>query len=288
MLRSAAKLLVDARVAGSSALIASTHETLAAVKNIADGYDVLDEMMDMSKSANFALGPMIGWKIGATNAAAQAAVGFGPFYGPLFQSNIVVGSNPMVSMQATGILRAVEAELLFTMAEDMPPLPGGDVYSVTDTWSRVKSITPAIEVASTRINGGLTPASIVADFALNGCVVLGSSSYQPVPGNNYELLSQVTTTIDVNNSPVTNGDCSSVLGNPVIALTWLANELNKSNKMLSAGQIVMTGAIILTKSVAAFDTVTVRFGGFRETGIVEPVDAADDGIADEVSMVLSE
>jgi 2-keto-4-pentenoate hydratase len=74
----------------------------------------------------------------------------------------------------------------------------------------------------------------------------------------------------------------------VIALTWLANELNKSNKMLSAGQIVMTGAIILTKSVAAFDTVTVRFGGFRETGIVEPVDGAADGTTDEVSMVLSE
>jgi 2-keto-4-pentenoate hydratase len=246
MLKAVAKRLVAARVAvgagtgaaqpmgalnEASLLIPSTESDIVALKTIADGYAVLDEIIsDSACDDHFPLGRHTGWKIGATNAAAQASVGFGPFYGPLFQSNIVVGPSPMISLQSMGSFRAVEAELAFTMGDDMPPLSDGRLYSVSDTWARVKAVTPAIEVASSRIDGPLSPPLIVADFALNGCVVLGRQSYRP-KNIDTDHLAEATAAIEVNNTEVASSPCSSVLGNPVVALTWLANELNKSNKM---------------------------------------------------------
>jgi 2-keto-4-pentenoate hydratase len=57
----------------------------------------------------------------------------------------------------------------------------------------------------------------------------------------------------VNGAEVSSATGSNVLGNPITALTWLANELNSNNHMLQAGQLVMTGAAVAYKNVAPSD-----------------------------------
>src|SRR5436309_1579272 len=44
---------------------------------------------------------------------------------------------------------------------------------------------------------------------------------------------------------------SNVLGGPVTALTWLANELSQHGMILGAGQVVTTGTCLMPLAIAA-------------------------------------
>ena len=54
-----------------------------------------------------------------------------------------------------------------------------------------------------------------------------------------------------------NGIGSNVLGDPRIALTWLANELSAHGETLKAGQVVTTGTCVKPVPIAQGD----RFDG---------------------------
>ena len=60
----------------------------------------------------------------------------------------------------------------------------------------------------------------------------------------------------VNGVEVASSLGANVLGNPITSLTWLANELNKNNHMLQAGQLVMTGAAVAYKNIFPGDVIT--------------------------------
>ena len=110
---------------------------------------VQDEMINMGPENK--LGPLIGWKIGATNTAIQKKLGFGPFFGPLFQSSIC-DRNSKISLRSLGsVFKAVEAEFAIYIKEDMPALPNGHLYTMEDVWSKVAGIAPSIELAASRI-----------------------------------------------------------------------------------------------------------------------------------------
>ena len=51
-----------------------------------------------------------------------------------------------------------------------------------------------------------------------------------------------------------------MLGDPRIALTWLANELSKIGGSLKAGQVVTTGTCLLPLEVDSGDEVAGDFG----------------------------
>ena len=79
----AAAAFVDARLAPSTAIAAPSGLT-----SVELGYEVQREMLT-SAAASARLGGRVGWKAGATNAAAQSAMGFGPFLGPVFGNFVV-------------------------------------------------------------------------------------------------------------------------------------------------------------------------------------------------------
>ncbi len=56
------------------------------------------------------------------------------------------------------------------------------------------------------------------------------------------------------------GSGAQVLGDPRVALTWLANELSKLGITLAAGQVVTTGTCLTPLPVAPGDHVTADFG----------------------------
>ena len=56
------------------------------------------------------------------------------------------------------------------------------------------------------------------------------------------------------------GSGSNVLGGPLIALTWLANELSSNGLTLNAGQVVTAGTCMVPLEIAPGDTVTGDFG----------------------------
>jgi len=58
------------------------------------------------------------------------------------------------------------------------------------------------------------------------------------------------------------GSGANVLGDPRIALTWIANELSQQGVTLAARQVVTTGTCMVPLEVAPGDTVGADFGLF--------------------------
>jgi 2-keto-4-pentenoate hydratase len=56
------------------------------------------------------------------------------------------------------------------------------------------------------------------------------------------------------------GSGASVLGDPRVALTWLANELSSLGITLRKGQTVTTGTCIPPLAISSGDLVTADFG----------------------------
>jgi len=57
-----------------------------------------------------------------------------------------------------------------------------------------------------------------------------------------------------------DGVGSNVLGDPRIALAWLANELSSLGVTLRAGQVVTTGTCLVPLEIDAGDHVRMDFG----------------------------
>ena len=102
----------------------------------------------------------IGWKIGATNAAAQEALKFGPFYGPLFSQNLVKNEGTLSINKPGTKLIAVEGEIAFYMKKSLPKRTDGNLHTEQDVWESVSCVSSCIEVASTRCKESLTPAIV--------------------------------------------------------------------------------------------------------------------------------
>jgi 2-keto-4-pentenoate hydratase len=60
---------------------------------------------------------------------------------------------------------------------------------------------------------------------------------------------------------------ANVLGDPRIALAWLANELSRHGMTLAAGQVVTTGTCLVPMDVAPSDEVEVEYGALGRVGI---------------------
>lgn len=265
-LREAANLLLTARVHNTRLSVIPSY-----LQTLSHGYDLQREIISgTAAAAGGGLGKFVGWKIGATNATAQAMFGLSsPFYGPLFESNFKSSSSTTasvsqnISIQSLGnTFKAIEAEIAIVIKNDLPPLTQSQ-YSPNDLWENIQYVIPAIEFAATRYDQDLvlTPAALVADFALNGCVILSNQQFQVFDFTNssYDSIADYSTSLHVNNSLITTSSMSSVLQNPINSLTWLANELNSRQEMLKAGQIIMTGAAFQSRQLNIGDKVSVSF-----------------------------
>ena len=252
-MRDLAKLFVDSRFKGISIM----HPT--AITSIAEAYQLQREIIDLNESEN-PLGKFIGWKIGATSEAVQSKLGFGPFYGPLFE-NSMASSGATVSMKSLGpIFRAAEGEIAFRMKQDFP-MPENGVHSVEDMVRGISDVYPAIELASARIERS-SPEGIVADFALNGCNILGNGiRLDEMSSNVLNSIGECLVSIYVNGHDEQRGEGNNVMGNPLVALAWLANALNDNGQMLRKDQIVLTGAIAVHTACHGGDNISVTFTG---------------------------
>lgn len=104
--------------------------------NLISGYELQQEIIDLNEK-NQSLGTFCGWKVGATNPNAQKMMGFGPFYGPLFQSHvhttnispqhkdnksIASSGTPVKLSQLGSVFKAIEIEIAIKLKDDLPSL----------------------------------------------------------------------------------------------------------------------------------------------------------------------
>lgn len=211
------------------------------------------------------LGTPVGWKIGATNKAAQQLLGVGgPFYGRLFEGFLVTAGGAAPALSAS--MRIAEAEFAFRLGRDLPA--GQAPFSRDDVLAVVSELIPAIELPDSRFadfRAGGAP-QLIADDACARYVVLGApcTSWDP------DALADHPVTVLVNGAEAARGNGGNVLGNPCNALVWLANALAPAGFGLRAGDVVMSGSTALPNPIGAGDVVDADFGALGRVRVMLP------------------
>jgi 2-keto-4-pentenoate hydratase len=182
-------------------------------------------------------GRRVGWKIAATGAGGRAALGVEhPLAGPLYER---FADQPGDEVDFSGLrMRTAEAEFGFRLAKDLPAeLAPFDRLAVLEA---LGAFVPAIEMPDTRYEDHRAAGGpqLVADAACAGRFTFGT----PVEDYDPERLPAHHVTLTSEKLGVVEGTGAKVLGDPVEAVRWLANELALHGRALAAGDVVITGA----------------------------------------------
>ncbi len=195
---------------------------------------------------------VIGYKIGLTSPAMQEQLGVAePDFGHLLDDMHV----PVVVSLSTLCAPRAEPEIAFVLARGLEA-PGATAAGVLDA---TDVLLPAIEVVDSRIEDWrIGIADTVADNASSGRFVLGGP---PVRVGDVDLT-DVAVELAVNASVVHAGATGAVMGDPAVAVAWLANTLAAFGVRMGAGDVVLSGSCTAAVPVRAGDTVTAEFAGF--------------------------
>jgi 2-keto-4-pentenoate hydratase len=199
---------------------------------------------------------VVGWKIAATSAAGQQHIGVdGPLAGPLLAKK-VLASGASVSL-AGNIMNVAEAEFAFEMAIGLPPRAAP--YVMAEVLAAVTTVAPAIEVPDTRFNDFAKAGApqLIADCACGCWFVFGAKTR--ANWRQWDLVRHRATAYR-NGEVAAEGVGANVLGDPRVALTWIANELATYGEGLKAGDLVSTGTCIVPVAVSPGDEFRVDFG----------------------------
>jgi len=216
----------------------------------AQGYAIQAKLADLSGQS------VVGWKIAATSKAGQAHIHVdGPLAGRLLK-NRVVESGSEIPL-AGNLMRVAEAEFAFRFRRPLPKRE--EPYSASEVLEAVESLHPAIEVPDSRyVDYTVVGAPhLIADDACACWFLLG----EPTNANWRDLvLAQHKVEGHRNGKHACSGIGSNVLGDPLIALTWIANEVREFGDGLRAGEFVTTGTCLTPIPVDPGDHVRMDFG----------------------------
>ena len=206
--------------------------TLIGESNIDLAYAVQQELISRRIEAGAVV---VGRKIGLTSPAVQRQLGVDqPDFGVLF-ADMDMSSEPIVPSHRL-LQPKAEAEIAFVLKDDLD----GEILSSEEVSSAVDHAVAALEIVDSRIaDWDLTIADTVADNASSGLFVLGADrltldEFSP---------RDATMRMYANDALVSEGDGKACLGDPLLALTWLARTAAAYGNPLRAGQIILSGAL---------------------------------------------
>jgi 2-keto-4-pentenoate hydratase len=200
--------------------------------------------------------PLFGWKIAATSAAGQAHIGVdGPLAGRLLAERVIADGG--VCPLGNNLMQVAEMEFAFRMAADLPPRAAA--YSQEEVMAAVGSLHPAIEIPDSRYHdfAAVGAAQLIADNACAHRFVLGpatTAAWRDID------LSRHGVRALADGAPAGEGSGANVLGDPRLALTWLANELSQHGVTLRAGEAVTTGTCVKPVAIVAGMRISGDFG----------------------------
>lgn len=230
-----------------------------------DAYAIQAEWMRLKQAAGDGL---VGWKIGLTSKAMQAALSIDiPDSGMLLES--MVFANRAHIPRTRFIQPRVEAEIAFVMKADLEGggKSGEAILAATDY------IAPALEILDTRITrkdartGQVRRVfDTIADNAANGGIVLGDR-VGDVRAVDLRWLGAI---VSRDGEVEETGLGAGVLNDPLLAIAWLAERLSLYGEKIRAGQIILSGSFIrpveappgshIVADFNSFGQVSCRFG----------------------------
>jgi len=200
-------------------------------------------------------GAVIGYKIACTNVTAQRQLNVdGPFHGRM--TSAFCFDSPARLDASQFFMRVVEAEFAFRMAQDLPPV--SIPRSNEEVAAAVEGVLPGIEIVDSRFDDWTTigALSLIADNACHAAWVKGSLMKD---WRGIDLAAQPVR-LTVNGNFLREGSGRAVLGHPLNALAWLANQLSSQGRGLKAGQYVTTGVTMEVYMGQRGDQIAADFG----------------------------
>jgi 2-keto-4-pentenoate hydratase len=199
-----------------------------------------------------------GWKIAATSKAGQEHIGVeGPIAARLLSEHVIAGE--LTVPMKSNVMNVAEAEFAFRMKFALPPR--GRPYEIDEVMDAVDTLHLAIEVPDSRYEdfARVGAQQLIADAACALWLVVS-----PAVADGWRATDLVSHKVVAyrNGSLAGEGSGANVLGDPRIAMAWLANELNSIGEGLQPGQLITTGACVAPMAVAPGDTMNVDFGTF--------------------------
>ncbi|WP_308163005.1 2-keto-4-pentenoate hydratase [Nocardia alni] len=202
------------------------------VTDIDAAYAVQRLLTDLRVAAG---GRITGRKIGLTSPAVQRQLGVDqPDFGVLFADMDVTGLPEVPSGRL--LQPKAEAEIAFELGAD---LSDGDL-DPAQIRAAVARATAALEIVDSRIaDWNITITDTVADNGSSGLYVLGENwltldEFEP---------RDVRMRLFADGELASSGDGAACLGDPLVALAWLARTARDYGQPLRAGQVILSGAL---------------------------------------------
>ena len=201
-----------------------------------------------------------GKKIGLTSPGMQQLLGVNePDYGHLFSFMECKYNVPSKEL----IQPKIEAEIAFVLKEDLPDRE----VTLEDVKNATAYVVAAFEIVDSRVaDWKIKLVDTIADNASSARYVLGDIRL-PIDEVN---LSAVTMKMEKDGEGlVSEGSGAAVMGDPAVAVAWLANCMRRYGAPLKKGEILLSGAFCAALPAQKGDafkatfsqlgTVTARF-----------------------------
>jgi len=204
-------------------------------------------------------GAVAGYKIGLTTPVMQRLCGVDePCYGAMFASEI--RHSPAEIKVGDYCRVGLETEIAVRLGADLPE--GGGRARVE---AAVESCMAAIEVLEDLRHDykRLSARSMVAGNVWNAGCVLGP----PVAEWRQLDLAAAASRLTINGKEIGGGKGADVMGNPLNALSWLADKLAADGRPLKRGMVVMTGSMVPIQFPGTGDRAVVEVEGLGQAEV---------------------
>ncbi|MGW0248240.1 2-keto-4-pentenoate hydratase [Nocardia goodfellowii] len=196
---------------------------------------------------------VVGHKVGLSSLAMQQMMGVDePDYGHLLDNMEVFEDKPVEANRY--LFPRVEVEVGFVLGADLP----GEDCTEADVLAATVAYAPAIELIDSRIKDwkiGL--CDTISDNASSAGWVLGPERVAPGDID----IKAIDAVLTKNGAVVAEGRSDAVLGDPVIAVAWLARKVASFGVRLKAGDIVLPGSCTRAIDAHPGDSFHAEFAG---------------------------
>jgi 2-keto-4-pentenoate hydratase len=224
--------------------------------DIEEAYQIQLALIDLKKADG---GKVVGKKIGLTSRAMQKMLNVDqPDYGHILdgmvlQDGAVFRVNELIQPK-------IEPEIAFILDHDLK----GPGVTAIQVMAATRFIVPALEIIDSRIEGWkIKLCDTIADNASSARIVLGSSPRR-VDERDLKLVGML---LEKNGEIVQTGAGGAVLGHPSVAVAWLANAVGRFGVALSAGDVIMPGALCGAADVTAGDLFQATYDGLGSVSV---------------------
>jgi 2-keto-4-pentenoate hydratase len=236
------------------------------IQNLAQATQVQQALV---KRKSEECGPTAGWKIALATPVMQRMVGLdAPIAGRLHRRQIV--NAPAQARQQDYGRLLVEFEIAVRLSQDLSA--SATPHTARSVMTAVDAFAPAMEIADDR-HADYSQLSrlglyLVADNAWNEGAMLGEFNRQwqgwMEQGTPHaeDGLGRLRGEVFINDASVGGGHGRDLMGHPLQALAWLANEANARGEQLHAGDVCILGSLVSSKFPQQGDVLRFELEGF--------------------------